>query len=134
MQQIVEFVREKLGCQCPDEVFEDIECREGDGDIRGWRSRILLGGRLLIYLWETNDLSLVVERLAEILVRGKDERDRVGFNRFRAVIATNDIDRIGPAAERIFKNLAEVDDKVHLHVVHVDEIAGLGLESLTLEL
>jgi len=125
-REIIGFVRHTLGCKCPDEVFEQIEYQDGEtlGNTGG--QSITLGGRLLIYIWETNDPFLIKSNLPAVLSRGRNERDRRGLNRFRAVIATDDIDGIGPLAKQLFQDLSNKDDKVHLHVVHVDDVANIG--------
>ena len=46
MRQIVkDFVKGSLGCQCPDEVFKDIQFLMGDSDLR-----ILIEKRLIVRL------------------------------------------------------------------------------------
>jgi len=125
-REIIGFVRHTLGCKCPDEVFEQIEYQDGETLGNTGERSITLGGRLLIYIWETNDPFLIKSNLPAVLSRGRNERDRRGLNGFRAVIATDDIDGIGPLAKQLFQDLSNKDDKVHLHVVHVDDVANLG--------
>lgn len=124
-KEIIGFVRYTLGCQCPDKVFEQIEYQDGEtlGNTRG--QSITLGGRLLIYIWETSDPSVIKSNLSAVLSQGRQERDRRGLNRFRAVIATHDIDGTGSLAQQSFQAFGHKDDKVHLHVVHVDDVANL---------
>ena len=53
--QIKRFVQETLGCSCPEEVFDKIEC---DTDAsRIWWRRINVGNRLLIYILDATDVS-----------------------------------------------------------------------------
>jgi len=125
-REIIGFVRHTLGCKCPDEVFEQIEYQDGETLGNTGERSITLGGRLLIYIWETNDPFLIKSNLPAVLSQGRNERDRRGLNRFRAVIATDDIDGIGPLAKQLFQDLSNKDDKVHLHVVHVDDVANIG--------
>jgi len=124
-QNIIKFVRHTLGCRCPDEVFDQIECRNGDSQTNIYTRSITLGGRLLIYIWETNDSSIVEAGLPAMLVSGKDERNRRGLNRLRVVIATDDVDYIGSIAQRLFRDLSDKDERVHLHVVHMHDVANL---------
>lgn len=124
-QEIIRFVRDTLGCRCPDKVFGQIEYQGGDSDTSTYTQSITLGGRLLVYVWETNDRSLVQARLPAMVASGKDERDRRGLNRFRLVIATDDLDRIGSIAQQLFEGLSDKDEKVHLHVVHMHDVASL---------
>ncbi|NVM20313.1 MAG: hypothetical protein HWN68_00850 [Desulfobacterales bacterium] len=127
---IINFVRHTLGCTCPDEVFDQIECRDGGGRTSTYTQSITLGGRLLIYIWKTNDPSLVEAELPAMLAAGKNERDRRGLNRFRAVIATDDVDRIGSIAKQLFRDLSDKDEKVHLHVVNMHDVANLGKQDV----
>jgi hypothetical protein len=121
-ENIVEFVRNVLGCKCPDEVFDKIEHVHGDARTNIYTRSITIGDRLLIYVWETNDPLLVEAKLPAMLADGKNERDRRGLNRFRAVIATDDVDGIGPIAQRVHSNFSDKDDKVHLHIVHKHDV------------
>jgi hypothetical protein len=126
-EEIVRFVRQTLGCRCPDEVFNQIECQSG-GQFAGkapYSKRILVGRRLLIYIWETNDPAVFEAELPALVAAGKNERDRYGFNRFRAVIVTEDVARITPYAQRIFRDSRDRDDRVHLHIVHPDNVGSL---------
>ena len=125
-REIIGFVRHTLGCKCPDEVFEQIEYQDGEtlGNTSG--RRITMGGRLLVYVWETNDPSLMRSHLPAVLSRGRRERDRRGLNRFRAVIATDDVDSIEPVAQQLFHDLMDKDDRVYLHVIHADDVPNLG--------
>ncbi len=124
-RNIIKFVRNTLGCKCPDEIFDRIECRDDDSDTDPYTRSITLGERLLVYIWETNDPSLVEAKLPAMLLCGKNERDRRGLNRFRAVIATDDVDGIDSIAQRLFRDFSDKDEKVHLHVVPTREVADL---------
>ncbi len=124
---MIHFVRNTLGCACPDEVFESIEREEGaEGEGGLPHPHIRIGGRLLICLWETNDPARVKKELPGILTAGKSERDRRGMNRFRLVIAADDLEAVGRIAHGVFSNHADKDDKVHLHVVSREDAARLA--------
>ncbi len=126
-RELTKFVRNTLGCACPDEVFEHIETEEGgEGEGRRPFLRIRIGGRLLIGLWKIDDATPLKTGLPAILAAGKSERDRRGMNRFRLVIATDDPRAVEPTAHNIFLKYAEKDDKIHLHVVSRREAACLG--------
>ena len=125
-RDIIEFVRHTLGCTCPDEVFDQIEYQEGSGHIGTYTRSITLGARLLIYIWETDDPVLIKANLAAMLHSGKDERDRRGLNRFRAIVATDDVERIGVVAQEVFQDFTDRDEKMHLHVVSMHDIAKLA--------
>jgi len=116
-KEIIEFVRGILGCQCPDEVFEQIESHVGDRFGNTYLQTMTIGERLLIYIWPTNDPSIVKVHLPGMLFKGMKERDQRGLNRFRAVIAADDVEPIGAIAEEIFRDFRDRDERVHLHVV-----------------
>jgi len=115
---IVRFVRETLGCGCPDEVFEQTS-DSGPGELR----RIALGGRLLVYLIRPTEAGLTADRLGDYLSRGRGERDALGFNRVRLVIADE------AATERedlqaAFEDLRAGDERLHLHIVPAAALPG----------
>lgn len=124
---IKRFAKETLGCACPDDVFEQIECEEGyilDTKLP-MCSRVLIGNRLLVYLWEVADAEDLGKYLALILTCGKKERDDRGYNRFRLVVSTRQPEELLGTAQAIFKPLAVSDEKLHLHVVSREEIPQL---------
>jgi hypothetical protein len=115
--KIKKFVKETLGCGCPEEVFQHIDCQY---DIQvedvPLKARINIGNRLLIYVAEVSNTEIIAGLLAHIIGAGKKERDQRGFNRFRLVLAAEKIDDIKQAVERLF-NDSNKDDKVHLHII-----------------
>jgi hypothetical protein len=116
-KKIMEFVKGVLGCQCPDDVFEQIESHVRDlvGNTR--LQTMTTGKRLPIYIWSTNEPSLVRTHLPSMLLTGMKERDQRGLNRFRAVIASDGVEPIGTVAREVFRDFKHKDDKMHLHVV-----------------
>lgn len=118
------FVRHVLGCECPDEVFARIDCQcnivLNSGIVL--RNKINIGSRLLIYGVEMNTSDFLKNMLATLVPIGINERDEKGFNRFRLVIATDNLDKIKDKAEKIFKAVESKDEKVHLHIVHQNYI------------
>ncbi|MEI7868257.1 MAG: hypothetical protein WCI11_10210 [Candidatus Methylumidiphilus sp.] len=113
------FVRDTLGCQCPDSVFEQIDYQE-NADILGKDvivKRLLVGNRLLIYILEIDDAESLPILLPSLVRNAKSERDSQGYNRLRVVIAAENADMIRPAAESVFAEIEDTDPKVHLHVL-----------------
>jgi hypothetical protein len=114
------FVRNTLGCGCSDDVLSSIDVEPShlpdkmDIPIH----RINVGDRLLIYIVkvENIDVALDVPRLLE---SGKGERDNLGFNRFRLVLAGNDKDG---EALRSFNSFPGGDDRVHVHCISEKEV------------
>jgi hypothetical protein len=119
--KIKAFVQDVLGCGCAEEVFKIIEFQQDE--MAGTRyDRINIGNRLLIYIFQTDDLEFTGRELARIVRAGKEERDRKGFNRFRFVLTT-DSDRVGIAAMKAYKELDFTDDRTFLHIVKKEQIA-----------
>ncbi len=120
-------VRDTLGCACPDEVLAQIEGHTSvglDAELTELRT-IVVGRRLLIYLWETNDPTRLRSLLPKLIRAGRVQRDREGLNRYRAVIVTDDVNAIGALAKRVFSHLEDCDQKVHLHVIDRREVVDL---------
>ncbi len=123
-EKIKNFVRKTLGCICPEEVFSSIKCYSNImfNDVM-ISSKIYIGDRLLIYIVDAKSSdSIYIKNSVTFLVdTGKKERDNLGFNRFRLVLATDNVDEIRRDAQVIF-NTIEKDELIHLHVVHKDDI------------
>jgi hypothetical protein len=117
-ERIKTFVRETLGCGCPEEVFQYIDCQSDiqTEDIR-LRARINVGNRLLIYIADADDPKSLRNLLPRLLEIGRKERDRLGFNRFRLVLTADHTGPIAESAGEVFRDDASVDEKMHLHVV-----------------
>jgi len=89
--KIKSFAKQTLGCQCPEEVFDFIDCQR-DIELSNQillTNKINIGNRLLIYIVETDDINFIKINLLAILQFGVKERDSKTFNRIRFVIATN---------------------------------------------
>ncbi len=119
------FIRATLGCGCPDEVLRRIDCTHTTPthELDAGLSRIDVGGQLLVYvLHVTTNPHQVAAALPGVIAAGLVERDGGGFNRLRVVVAADDPAALRPIAERAFSESAPVDDRLHLHVVHVGEL------------
>jgi hypothetical protein len=118
------FVRQTLGCGCPEEVLDSIRCESGLLQETGHsRLRLDVGGRLLVWILAVDEGE---QRLGGVIVtairQGRAERDGAGFNRFRLVLACDAPAAIGAAAEAAFASLHDLDDRVHLHVVAAEDL------------
>ena len=111
------FAQETLGCGCPEEVFEHIDSRS-NVELNGvvLRRKIKIGNRLLIYIVQMADADSVKQNLALLVTAGREERDDIGFNRFRLVLTADDVAEVRKIAEDMFAVINK-DDKVHLHVI-----------------
>ena len=123
-ESVRDFVRNKLGCDCAEEVFRHIENERGAsaGGV-ALRNKLNIGGRLLVYVVEL-DTKAYERNILPLLRAGKDERDARGFNRFRLVLVSED-KKLKKAALEIFKNDTGLDEKIHLHVITKGEAMGL---------
>jgi len=119
------FIRSTLGCGCPDDVLDWIQCthteltQEDDTRI----TRIDVGGRLLVYILEIEGPDWRAEEtLPAVVAAATVDRATSCFNRLRVVVAMNDPEEMRPRMERVFNGSAPADDKVHLHVVRSTEL------------
>lgn len=124
-QRIKSFVQHTLGCTCPDKVFEHIEDRRAKASESPHTRSFAIGGRLLIYIWRVKDTVKFAENLSAMLAAGKKERDETGLNRFRAVVASDDPQHVGPLAELVFSGFSDRDDRLHLHVISADTLKNV---------
>ena len=119
------FIRSTLGCGCPDDVLEWIQCthteltQEEDTRI----TRIDVGGRLLVYVLEIDGPDRRAEEaLPAVIAAATVDKATSCFNRLRVVVAIDDPEEMGPRLERTFNGSAPADEKVHLHVVRSTEL------------
>jgi len=105
IEKLKTFVKETLGCACPEEVFSYLKCKNNVPLHYGTEllRKINIGNRLLIYVVEVNDQDSVSLLLPFLFNTGKKERDDAGFNRFRLVIATDRVREIKDFADTIMK-------------------------------
>jgi hypothetical protein len=119
------FIRSTLGCGCPDDVLEWIECThtefDQEEDIR--ISRIDVGGRLLVYVLEVvGPNGRADEALPAVIAAAMVDRTTGCFNRLRVVVAIDDPEESSPRLERVFSESAPADDHIHLHVLRSIEL------------
>jgi hypothetical protein len=121
-KDIKTFVQKTLGCSCPEEVFDHIECQSNIklADNIVLSNKINIGGRLLIYIMEVNSPDSIKYILPSILSSGKEERDRLSFNRFRLVLAADNLNDIRQVVNVMFKTINNKDERIHLHIVSKD--------------
>lgn len=120
------FIKDTLGCGCPDAVFEKIEVSKYRTE--GYSNeftRIVVGDTLLIYMVRPADSEPVHDSVEVIALQGKNDRDRHRYNRFRLVLATNDEPAHDDTIKKRFRQHFGADEKMHLHFIH-----KLQLESL----
>jgi hypothetical protein len=121
---IKSFVINKLGCNCPSEVFNIIQWQKDVqiSDGINLNFKINIGNRLLIYLIDMDNVNFMNDNLLKVIKTGITERDDNNFNRFRLVIIADNIIEFGSIAQNIFNQLNIDDEKVHLHVMQKKDI------------
>ncbi len=119
---IKDFVRNTLGCNCPEEVFKYIDCRsiENIDEYIEPAYEINIGNRLLIFAAAIDEVDSLRSAIPKLVRAGIKKRDENKFNRFRLVLLTAPEIDIAEQASEIFSSLA-ADDKVHLHVINKDD-------------
>jgi hypothetical protein len=115
---VTRFVREVIGCNCPDEVFRHIKVKRGSSAVKACSAdcELRVGGRLLIVV-TSEPVAKLSSHLAEVIAEGKRGRDEGKFNRFRLVVQTG-----RPAEEseeflRAFESASDKDERTHVHVL-----------------
>lgn len=124
-ESIRKFVRNTLGCKCPDNVFEQIDDKQVTSKISPHTRSITIGGKLLLYVWEVNSPDQLQEGIPAILATGKKARNDLGLNRFRAILVTEDPSTIKIQADFCLSQFRDIDDKMHLHVVSSKGFTGI---------
>ena len=118
---IEQFVRKTLGCTCPEQVFQHIECKAdvGVGDNIILCYEINIGNKLLIFVFKADDI--IMDQLgpfiSQLVAAGTSKRDERGFNRLRLVLVCKTPDSIADKILAVFNSLDVDDDHVHLHVI-----------------
>ena len=82
---VTKFVREVIGCDCPDEIFRRVEVRAGSTAVKSCPAdcELRIGGRLLVVVTSEPVEALSGSRLERVILEGKQARDQGQFNRFR---------------------------------------------------
>jgi hypothetical protein len=125
---LARFVRDVLGCGCPEEILRSITVDRGrlvpglDVEV----TRLDVGGRLLVWVVPAARLKPLPSVVAAAVPAGVEERDRRACHRFRLVLAAADPAAIDQPAREAFAACKQVDDRVHLHIVPLDEVRALG--------
>ena len=126
-------VRDLLGCECPEEVFDDIlvafPASLGPRGKHGARSvvpgsvKLVVGGRLLVVLVPVAGRGDIAKEARALLVRGRATRDQCGLNRFRLVL-------VGVVPADVLRRLqaaaARVDERTHVHAVSAGRLSRRG--------
>jgi hypothetical protein len=132
---ITRFIREVLGCNCPDEIFRRVEVQSGSTAVKSCPAdcEIRIGGRLLVVVTSEPVERLTASRLENVFAEGRRARDAGHFNRFRLVVQAKNA---AQGKETLLRSLEEIstrDEKTHLHVVEKREMPDffLGTQPLS---
>jgi len=127
-EKIEVFVKNTLGCGCPEKVFEKIDVSKLL--IPGYEkeiTRIVVGDTLLIYLIRPELIANFVDSVEAIGLAGKNDRDTNKHNRFRLVVSGIDDDVLqGKVSVRYSKSFNN-EEKMHIHFVDKELVDGLCL-------
>ncbi len=124
-QALKSFVKDRLGCGCPDEVFSFIQIKKRPAVFDGLPIDYLitLGDRLLVGICLSENLENGIgPDIEKSLMAGKQLRDGAGFNRFRLVVSSDKAESLTEEIQTQFATLMGLDDRIHLHVVGPSEI------------
>ena len=121
------FVKNTLGCGCPEKVFEKIDVselltEEYDKEI----TRIVVGDTLLIYIIGPELSGNYVDNVESIGLTGKNDRDANNYNRFRLVVSGFEDEVQQEKVSDSFSKLFDTDEKMHIHFVKQELIEGLN--------
>ena len=128
--EIKGFIRGRLGCKCPENVFKQIDVVKPPADLKiilgdefYQKSQLInVGGTLLILKLESGSMKSMISILEGVLNRGVEIRDTGGYNRFRLVVATYNQTDSDLLLRKKFGNITGSDKKVHLHVLSLDQL------------
>ena len=121
---ITRFVREVIGCNCPDEVFRHVEVRRGSTAVKSCPVdyELRIGGRLLVVVTSEPVDVLAGPRLEQVISEGRRARDEGNFNRFRLVVQTRNAAEDKERLLRAFEAVSARDEKTHVHVVGKSDV------------
>ena len=121
---VTKFVREVIGCDCPDEIFRRVEVRSGSTAVKSCPAdyELRIGGRLLVVVTSEPVEALSGSRLERVILEGKQARDRGKFNRFRLVVQARNVAQDKDKLSRAFEGVSGKDEKTHVHVVGRSEV------------
>ena len=126
-EKIKVFVKNTLGCGCPEKVFEKIDVSklqtvENEKKI----IRIVVGNTLLIYVIRPRLPGGFVDSVEAIGLAGKNDRDTNNYNRFRLVVSGFVNEGQQEKVSGRFSALFNTDEKMHIHFVALELVDGLS--------
>ena len=123
------FVKNTLGCGCPEKVFEKIDVSKLLIVEHGKEmTRIVVGETLLIYIIRPEPSGDFVDSVESIGLIGKTDRDTNNYNRFRLVVSGIEDDAQQAKVSERFSKSFNTDDKMHIHFVNQELVKGLSID------
>ena len=126
-EKLKAFVKNTLGCGCPEKVFEKIDVsklltvvHEEDA------TRIVVGDTLLIYVICPIPTANFVDSVESIGLAGKADRNANNYNRFRLVVSGIEDDVQQEKVSKSFSKSFNTDEKMHIHFVDKELVDGLN--------
>src|ERR1051326_3794907 len=107
------FVREVIGCNCPDEVFRQTAIQPGSSAGKACSSdcELRIGGRLLIVI-TSKSAARLSSHLVEVVAEGNRARDESKFDRFRLVVQAGKPAEESAELFRAFESISDKDERV----------------------
>jgi hypothetical protein len=129
---VTRFVREVIGCNCPDEVFRHIEVQPRSAAVKSCSAdcELRIGGRLLIVV-TSEPVEKLSSRLERVIAEGRHARDEDKFNRFRLVVQAGRAAEDGEKLLRAFEAASKKDERTHLHVLGKGEVPNFFLSGVS---
>ena len=126
-EKLKAFVKNTLGCGCPEKVFEKIDVSKlltvvDEEDA----TRIVVGDTLLIYVIHPITSANFFSSVELIGLAGKADRDANSYNRFRLVVSGIADDVQQEKVSERFSKLFNTDEKMHIHFVDEELVDGLN--------
>ena len=124
-EKIKVFVKNTLGCGCPEKVFEKIDVSKlltPEHEI----TRIVVGDTLLIYVIHPELTGNFADGVEAIGLAGKMDRDTNHYNRFRLVVSGFDDELKQGEAAGCFAKLFNTEEKMHIHFVDQELVEELS--------
>ena len=120
------FVKNTLGCGCPEKVFEKIDVSklptvEHEKEI----TRIVVGDTLLIYIISPEPSGDFVDSVESVGLVGKADRDTNNYNRFRLVLSSFEDDVQQEKVSERFSKSFNTEEKMHIHFVSQEIVERL---------
>ena len=108
------FVRDDLGCECPEEIFEQVRILRNEASPGPTKLSLIIGETLLVVFASAEELAPIGNVIDRLLLSGVTYRDSTGLNRFRLIVCgkIDDDEKAKIAGEQ-----KRYDKKVHVHYI-----------------